>query len=431
MEVYLLKGYIWRSGGIRSDKKFEIYCRKDAFKIVPINGKITQDDTVPPKITESSNCTGENKKEFLETFKLGEDTPMKLTPIGENRYNAAFANGFGVLDLNRMTISDHYLLCRRSGDNTIIKADSNFAQCVAVAQYERLTVVFKLNSAQIFYLDGEEIKKSKSSPPVVLGNQPAPRRHPQMWRPHRNMRFGDFNEISLDSSEAVFPTQFRILKDKVIYLDNTKRLTLLNLKEIQLALITREPETQFTPSYKSLGQKVAAFDVGDKGEIVFINQDTVIFNLQSNTKRGMYEDKKHKGLTPNIIRMMNGKTFAMSSHGNHQVLISVVDKNLQLIDQLHYQLYEPSRMPGHSYSYTSQRFVELFLYQKRNMIHGLFLNGYGSLGVMVWRKNMVSIVGRVHKMDFSNVYGMAVHKKSNKVVVHGKGSFSYARVLLF
>lgn len=277
MEIYLLKGFISRTRGIRSDRKFEAYCRKDAFKVVlhGTQGKSALELAGTPKITEASNFAGENKEEFLESFDLKMDHPVRMTAITENKYKVAFVCGFGTLDAKKMVLEDSHYMFRKSTDtNRILRADVTRPQCVAAIEYDRLMILFRLDGGHSFYIDGEEIKNVISKPKVftrtVLENQRARQR---FWeRPVQNPN----DEIAANSATAINPINIRKLKDRVYFVTSDKTLVTFDLRDtLQMILskLSNSEPWEYSPNYSTIARNVQTYDVTEKGIVTYYSKD--------------------------------------------------------------------------------------------------------------------------------------------------------------
>ena len=135
----------------------------------------------------------------------------------------------------------------------------------------------------------------------------------------------------------------------------------------------------------------------------------------------------NKNYTHSILKIFSNFIFAVGSDG-HQTDTSfyVLNTNLKLIDTHRYKFNRSSDCRGIRYF---GGLLDLKVFKHRGMIHGLLTFDFRCLGLFVFRKSMISIVGnytdldhfRVKKSSINLIGGTSNMSKNNEFLVNAKG----------
>ena len=132
-----------------------------------------------------------------------------------------------------------------------------------------------------------------------------------------------------------------------------------------------------------------------------------------------------KSYLPSILKIFGDFIFAVGSYSiATDTSFYVLNTDLKMIDTHRYKFNRDSMCGGLNRNFGG--LLDLKVFKHRGMIHGLLTFAVGCLGLFVFRKSMISIVGNftdldhfgVNKIWIGEIRGTANTSKNNEFLVY-------------
>lgn len=430
MEVYLLKAYIWRQG-LATNKLLERRCRKVWCKIVRLP---TGSSKSPfPKYSKISRVEESIEDAPLSTYDMAKEAPLSFQYIGKNKYLGAFLSGFGELDTTKMNIENSYLLLRRPQNGKSKLGESSYPQCVAVAKFERVTVAFKMYTAQLVYLDGEEVNDRITSDPVIDTGREGLEFERVRYMVYRadDQRVG--KELSLSNKRNRSAKHFQILSSKVLFINRENDLVALDLYQLQQRLLEwKQGDPPADMPVSMICPQIILFYHCKEGKLVALDTDMKLIDVNRGFSKIIkcknFDSQQRGFFKPSILRVEGNLTFIMDSSLSIKqfwdpkcIRFKVFDSRFEELDSYIFQIKEIE-------SKENLQPIDLRLFRKQSLTFGVFAL-VSTVGMIVFRKGMVSIVGKPKSTGKDLITGIVPNEKNDRYLIFGPNHYSYLNLI--